>query len=111
MSEVAKNNHDHAARRIIRSYLIGFTLAVILTLALFYVVYRHALSGTQVYVFLAVLTTLLIFIEVIFFLRFNTKAEDRSWNWLAFFFTLIVVGIIFSGSLWIMYNLNYNMVH
>ena len=39
----------------------------------------------------------------------NTASEER-WNLIAFLFTLLIIGIVVVGSLWIMYNLNINMM-
>ena len=43
------------------------------------------------------------------FLHMNTSSEER-WNVIAFLFTLLIIGIVVIGSLWIMYNLNINMM-
>ena len=40
----------------------------------------------------------------------EVKTEDGKWNLVAILFTMIVVVILAAGSLWIMYNLNINMM-
>lgn len=39
----------------------------------------------------------------------NTSSEER-WNTVALLFTAMIIGIVVVGSLWIMYNLNINMM-
>jgi len=43
------------------------------------------------------------------FLHMNTSSEDR-WNLVAFVFTVLIIAILVVGSIWIMWNLNYNMM-
>ena len=50
-----------------------------------------------------------ILVHVVYFLHINTSAEQRS-NLGALLFTAIVVAIVVAGSVWIMINLNSNMV-
>lgn len=39
----------------------------------------------------------------------NTSSEER-WNLVALVFTVLIIAIVVVGSLWIMYNLNINMM-
>jgi cytochrome o ubiquinol oxidase operon protein cyoD len=39
----------------------------------------------------------------------NTSSEER-WNLVALVFTVLIIAIVVVGSLWIMYNLNVNMM-
>jgi cytochrome o ubiquinol oxidase operon protein cyoD len=39
----------------------------------------------------------------------NTKSEG-GWTMLALIFTVVLVFIVLSGSLWVMYNLDHNMM-
>jgi cytochrome o ubiquinol oxidase operon protein cyoD len=44
---------------------------------------------------------------MIFFLHMDTRSE-QGWTMMALIFTIIVVVIALSGSLWVMYHLNAN---
>jgi cytochrome o ubiquinol oxidase operon protein cyoD len=46
---------------------------------------------------------------MIYFLHMNTRSEG-GWTMMAAIFTIIVVVIALSGSLWVMYHLNTNMM-
>jgi cytochrome o ubiquinol oxidase operon protein cyoD len=46
---------------------------------------------------------------MVYFLHMNPKSEG-GWNMLALIFTIVLVGITLSGSLWVMFHLNTNMM-
>ena len=43
------------------------------------------------------------------FLHLDTRAEG-GWSLISFVFTIVIVGILISGSVWIMYHLNTNLM-
>lgn len=103
--------HGHnAGHGSLRSYLIGFGLSVVLTAIPFWLVMSGALDSKQ-----ATALTIMVFaaaqivVHMIFFLHMSAKSEN-GWTMLALIFTLVVVGITLSGSLWVMYHLNVNMM-
>lgn len=89
----------------IKSYMIGFIFSIILTMIPFLMVMYHIASHKIVYL----CAILQVFVHLIYFLHLNGKS-DSSWNTLALIFSLIIILIIVSGSLWIMWNLNHNMM-
>ncbi|MCX7122545.1 MAG: cytochrome o ubiquinol oxidase subunit IV [Gammaproteobacteria bacterium] len=95
---------------LLASYLIGFVISVVLTIISFNLVMHHHFSSIDLYTSIALLAVLLLFVQSIFFLRLNAKASYDKWNLVVFFFTIFIICLVVSGSLWIMYNLNYNMV-
>lgn len=98
--------HSHGS---LRSYLIGFGLSVVLTAIPFWLVmsgtFAPQLTGGLIMAF----AVAQIVVHMIFFLHMNTKSEG-GWTILALIFTLILVAIALSGSLWVMYHLNTNMM-
>ncbi len=50
-----------------------------------------------------------IVVHMIYFLHLDAKSEG-GWNMLALIFTVILVFITLTGSLWVMYHLNVNMM-
>ncbi len=98
-------------RKLIKSYLIGFFLSVILAVAAFAIVEQHILTGESLYFALAAFALAQLFVQVVFFLRLNANTEDDKWNLISFLFTILIIMIVVTGSLWIMYNLNYFMMH
>lgn len=109
--EILKDIEDKHHHGTPLSYIVGFALSVLLTLVSFVLVGQHFLpSKGFVMIALAVLAIVQLFIQVVFFLHVNTSPYAR-WNLLSFIFTVFVVVILAGGSLWIMYNLDYYMVH
>lgn len=92
------------------SYLTGLFLSFVLTAIAFHAVEKHSLSNENLYILITALAVAQLFAQVICFLRLNTTKEGQ-WNTLPFLFTFIVVFVVVGGSLWIMWNLNYNMMH
>ena len=50
-----------------------------------------------------------IIVHMVYFLHMNTRSEG-GWTMLALIFTVVLVVITLSGSLWVMYHLNANMM-
>lgn len=111
----AHDHHDHdhddlGIHATFGGYMTGFVLAVILTIIPFWVVTGHVFekSSTTAVVILG-LAAVQIVVHMIYFLHMNTKSEG-GWNMLALVFTIVLVVITLSGSIWIMYHLNHNMM-
>ena len=99
--------HGHGS---LRSHLIGFSLSVVMTAIPFWLVVSGALDSRQ-----ATALTIMVFaaaqivVHMIFFLHMSASSEN-GWTMMALLFTLVIVGITLSGSLWVMYHLNVNMM-
>ena len=50
-----------------------------------------------------------IVVHMIYFLHMSGKIEG-GWNLMAMLFTILLVGIVLSGTVWVMYHLNANMM-
>lgn len=109
------SSHNHvshetgASHGSLKSYIIGFLLSIVFTLIPFKLVMDHALATHVLILIVVAFAILQLLIQLIFFLHLSTKSEAR-WNLMAFLFTILIVAIVVIGSLWIMYNLNYNMM-
>jgi len=97
-----------SGQKTLSSYVIGIVLCLILTFLSFGIVEKPILSTSATYISLAVLAVIQLIVQAICFLRLNTSAEGR-WNLFPFLFTILIMGILVAGSLWIMYNLDYFM--
>lgn len=100
-------DHGHGS---LRGYLIGFALSVLLTAIPFWLVMGDALGSKPVTaIAIMVLAAVQIVVHMIYFLHMNARAEE-GWTMMALIFTIIMVVIALSGSLWVMYHLNTNMM-
>ena len=89
-------------------YVTGFVLSVILTAVAFWLVMAKVFDNTLVTTFVILgLAIVQIYVHMVFFLHMTSKAEG-GWSWMSLIFTLILVVITLSGSLWIMFHLSTN---
>ena len=104
------HDDDGASHGTMKSYVTGFILAAILTAIPFWLVMDRVFgsSRTTALVILA-FAMVQIVVHLVYFLHMDTKSES-GWNMLALIFTLVLVVITLSGSIWIMYHLNSNMM-
>lgn len=93
----------------VMSYVIGFILAVALTLLAYVIVVNQLLSGMLLAAVLMGLAAVQLLVQLIFFLHLGRDKGSR-FNVASFYFMLMVLIIVVAGSLWIMHNLNYNMM-
>ncbi len=101
---------DGAAHGSLRSYLTGFGLSVVLTVIPFWLVMTGALESKQATALIIMaLAAVQIVVHMIYFLHMSPNAEN-GWTLMALVFTLIILVIALSGSLWVMYHLNANMM-
>ena len=111
--QTAHDDHGHGDLGIhatLKGYMTGFVLACVLTIIPFWIVMSggFAKSSTTAVVVLG-LAAVQIVVHMIYFLHMNAKSE-AGWNMLALVFTIVLVVITLSGSIWIMYHLNSNMM-
>jgi cytochrome o ubiquinol oxidase operon protein cyoD len=90
-------------------YTIGLVLAVILTVTSFWVANTTLLWAPGIPLGLAVLAIAQMGVHLVFFLHITTGPDNTN-NVLALAFGLLIVILIAAGSLWIMANLNGNMM-
>lgn len=106
----ADHTHGGAAHGSLKGYLIGFFLSVILTAIPFWMVMTGAIDNKQATaVIIMAFAVVQIIVHMVFFLHM-TPASEGGWSMLALIFTVILVVIVLSGSLWVMYHLNANMM-
>lgn len=104
------HHDDGASHGTVKGYMTGFVLAVILTAIPFWLVMGNVFesSSTTSLVVLA-FAAVQIVVHMIYFLHMNTRSEG-GWTMLALIFTIVVVVITLTGSLWVMYHMNTNMM-
>ncbi len=108
------HGHDHAhggaSHGTLKGYLTGFGLSVVLTAIPFWIVMGHVLPNAAMTATAVMgLAMIQVVVHMIYFLHMNTRSEG-GWTMLALIFTLVLVVIMLSGSLWVMYNMNTNMM-
>jgi cytochrome o ubiquinol oxidase operon protein cyoD len=102
---------DHDPLHItVSGYVTGFVLAVILTAIPFWLVMGKVFANPTVTIFVILgFAIVQIYVHMVFFLHMTSKAEG-GWTWMSLIFTLVLVVIVLSGSMWVMYHLKTNMM-
>ena len=106
-------SQDHGegghAQGSLKDYSIGFILSVALTAIPFWLVIGAPLAPQATGLIVVGFAVAQILVHMVFFLHMNAKAEG-GWIMLALIFTVILIAIALSGSLWVMHHLNTNMM-
>ena len=109
---MSAHDHEHSqgSHGTMGSYMIGFGLSVLLTATPFWLVMKQTFANPQVTAFVIMgFAMVQIIVHMIYFLHMNTRSEG-GWSMMALLFTLVLVVITLSGSMWVMYHLNNNMM-
>ena len=93
----------------IRGYLIGLVIAVGLSMVSFYIARSPLVWAPSIPIALSVLALAQMGVHLVFFLHI-TAGKDSLNNVLALAFGILIVMLLVFGSLWIMMNLNRNML-
>jgi len=92
-------------------YVFGVISCVILTVIAFGAVMSKWFSIHETFIIIFAAACIQFLVQVLCFLRLNTKTEQARTNVMSILFTLVILVTIVIGSLWIMWNLNYYMMH
>lgn len=93
----------------IRGYFVGFALAVGLTIVSFYIAQSTLVWTPSIPIALSVLAVAQMGVHLVFFLHITTGPDNVN-NVMALAFGVLIVMLLVFGSLWVMYNLNHNML-
>lgn len=99
---------------LLKSYITGFILSVVLTMAAYLLVFVHISTShtgfTHEFIIpiLLVLAIIQLFVQLFFFLHMAREKKPR-WNLSIFIAFISLILLIVIASQWIMYHLNYNM--
>jgi cytochrome o ubiquinol oxidase operon protein cyoD len=91
------------------SYTAGLVLAILLTITSFVVAQTNLLWPPGIPVGLMVLAFAQIGVHLVFFLHLGS-GPDHTNNLLALAFGILAVFLVIAGSIWIIANLNWNMM-
>ncbi|WBU63994.1 cytochrome o ubiquinol oxidase subunit IV [Paracoccus aerodenitrificans] len=114
MSNSTDHHDDHAAAQFPhgtkREYVTGFILAVILTVIPFGVVMSGGAGSFRITaIIILVCAVAQMIVHMVYFLHMSPKAEN-GWSLISLVFTLILLIIAVSGTIWVMYNMDANMM-
>jgi cytochrome o ubiquinol oxidase subunit IV len=99
----------HGWNASFKPQFIGYVASILLIVGAYRVVVDKHLSDALLIYTIIGLAILQAIIQLIFFLQLGLESKPR-WNTITFLFTVMVIIIVIGGSLWIMDNLNYNLM-
>ena len=99
----------HKWNKSIKPLMIGFLLSIFLTFFAYFIVVQHIAGGLSLLFIILGLAIVQALAQCVFFFQIGTEGKPQ-WSLISFIFTVIVLVIVIGGSIWIMYNLDYNMM-
>lgn len=104
------HHHGEGPHSTFSGYMVGFILSVILTAIPFWLVMSKVIADRNTAVLvLGGFAVLQILVHMVCFLHMNGKLEG-GWTMLSTIFTVVFVAIGISGTLWVMFHMNTNMM-
>jgi cytochrome o ubiquinol oxidase subunit IV len=100
---------EHEPTATYLSYTVGLALAILATIASFVVSQTDLLWPPGIPMGLIVLAFAQIGVHLVFFLHLGSAADSTN-NILALAFGMLIVFLVIIGSVWIIANLNSNMM-
>ena len=100
------DDEPHGSRK---DYLIGFALAVVLTAIPFWLVIARPFASQPTALLIMAFAAVQMVVHMIYFLHMSRRSQG-GWSIMALLFTVVLVLIALSGSLWVMYHMNSNMM-
>jgi cytochrome o ubiquinol oxidase subunit IV len=100
---------DHEPAEAVGNYLVGLGLAALLTVVSFFISGTTLVWGPSIPVALIVLAIAQMGVHLVFFLNITTGPDNVN-NVMALAFGVLIVLLLLAGSLWIMTNMNHNMM-
>ncbi len=91
-------------------YVVGLICCSILTLIAFGMVMANMFPRWAVFTVIYSAACMQFLVQLFCFLRLNTQTKQGKINVMSILFTGVILLFIVAGSLWIMWNLNYNMM-
>jgi cytochrome o ubiquinol oxidase operon protein cyoD len=96
-------------RTRILGYVVGLGLAILLTATSFFIAGTDLVWQPSIPVAIIVLAIAQMGVHLVFFLHITTGPDNTN-NVMALAFGVLIVVLVIGGSLWIMTNLNQNMM-
>lgn len=105
-SHPAARSDSHGS---IKSYTVGFSLCIVLTLASFGAVMSGMVPRHMRLAVIVVLAVVQLLVQLVYFLHMGSAPDQRE-NTAIFICTGLLIAIVVAGSLWVMHNANVNMM-
>lgn len=109
MNNLEKTTNKLDDSSSITDYVFGFLVSLILSVMAYLIVVNGWLQGAALVAAIMALASLQLVVQLVFFLHLGRESKPH-WKSSVFWFMLLTLLIFVLASLWIMNNLNYNMM-
>lgn len=112
MSEQIKQNElrNNGTHGTVATYVAGFVLSVALTLVAYVLVVNHTIPNRELLLGAVIgLAVVQFVVQMVFFLHLG-RGRGTRFNLVVLAFMLMVLFILVLGTLWIMHDLDYNIM-
>ncbi|HUO56156.1 MAG TPA: cytochrome o ubiquinol oxidase subunit IV [Candidatus Paceibacterota bacterium] len=99
----------HGKQKVVRSYIIGFILSLVLTFVAYYLATTGQLPYQSALICLILLALVQFIVQIVCFLHLDTASVSRERLFILAGACTVIL-ILVSGSLWIMFTLNGRMM-
>jgi len=99
----------HGWNASFKPQFLGFVVSIILTVASYRIVTHYHLTNWLLTFTIFGFGTAQALVQLVFFLHLGLESKPH-WNTITFLFMVLVIFVVIGGSLWIMNNLNYNLM-
>lgn len=94
----------------LKTYISGFAWCVLLTLLMYFVAVTDTISDVAAIAVITLFALMQFTLQMVWFLHLGHEHKPRV-KTAVFWLMLTIVFIVVGGSVWIMNNLNYRMIH
>jgi cytochrome o ubiquinol oxidase subunit IV len=102
-------DREHGWNISLKPPFIGYVLSLLIIAGMHRLVVHHHLKGDVLLWTVFGLGIAMALLQLVFFLHLGMESKPH-WNSITFLFAVLVIVIIIGGSMWIMQNLNYNVM-
>lgn len=100
---------NHGWNASFKPLFLGFILSLVLVVAMYRIADRTHLTGDLFTITIFGLAIGQALLQLFFFMHVGMETKPH-WVSITFIFTVLVIFIVIGGSIWIMNNLDYNMM-
>jgi cytochrome o ubiquinol oxidase subunit IV len=100
---------QHGWNRSFKPVFLGFISSLVLVLSAYRIVTHHDFAAFSLTLSIFSIAILQVLLQLFFFLHLGLESKPR-WGMVTFLFTALVILVVMGGTLWIMSNLNYNLM-
>lgn len=102
-------DREHGWNISLKPPVLGYVFSILLVVGMYRFVMRDHLSGSLLIWTVFSFGIVQAILQLIFFLHLGMESKPH-WNSITFLFAVLVILIVIGGSMWIMQNLNYNVM-